>query len=81
MASGHPSTRRVGDVDRVEDLGDLQTHAALLEAGVAEVTVVDGVPTVVVDELFEAARQQALAGFDDIDRARARQTHPSNPQR
>lgn len=50
---------------------DLRTHATLLGAGLAEVTVTDGQPTVVVDDLFEAARRAALAGFDDADRERA----------
>lgn len=63
---------------------DLRTHALLLDAGLAEVTVTDGQPSVVIDDLFEAARRAALAGFDDADRARdeghdpARATHPAH---
>jgi hypothetical protein len=85
VTSEHPSFgrnsgfRRVGDP--ANDVGTLRAHAAVLGAGMAEVAVVDGVPTLTVDELFEAARQQALAGFDDIDRDRARHRHPSHPQR
>jgi hypothetical protein len=49
---------------------DLRTHAMLLGAGLAEVAVVEGQPAVVVDDVVEAARRAALAGFDDADRAR-----------
>lgn len=52
---------------------DLRTHALLLDADLAEVTVVDGQPSLVVDDLFERVRGAALAGFDDADRAHGHQ--------
>ncbi len=59
---------------------DLRTHATLLDAGLAEVTVTDGQPTVVIDDLFEAARRAALAGFDDADRDLAERARTGDPR-
>lgn len=42
----------------------------LLEADLAEVHIIDGEPTLVVDPIFERARGAVLAGLDDADRHR-----------
>ncbi len=43
----------------------LALQLRLVGLGLAEVVVVDGVPGVAVDPIFEAARAAALAGLDD----------------
>jgi len=67
-----PTTAPVGAVEAFDpaDAYPLALQLRLVDLGLAEVVVVDGIPSVAVDPIFEAARTAALAGFDDAEQAR-----------
>lgn len=64
-----PSTPEIGSrfvpVEGDDARYSLALRLRLVDLGLAEVVVVDGVPGVAVDPIFEAARAAALAGIDD----------------
>ena len=48
----------------------LRVQDQLIDAGLAQIVVVDGEPTLMVDPIFELARQAAMVGIDDAEAVR-----------
>jgi hypothetical protein len=54
----------------------LHVRLRLIQSGMAEVQDIDGVPTLVVDPIFERVRAAVLDGLDDEARSRGPKVEP-----